>query len=500
MALLALLALLGFNRFRGLRVSCVGVILLAAALIGCGQGAVPAGPTPEPTPETAFGADHQPNIIIMLTDDQRYDTMDYMPQTKALIFDRGVNFTRAYATTPLCCPSRASILTGMNAHSTGVRTNDDELNRTTFAERLHQAGYYTGFIGKYLNSWGGSPRPEFDFWVGMPRYDYFNPRLNVNGDWQVVPGYLTTILGQYALEFIEQASKQHKPWLLYYAPTAPHGPSQPDTKYEKLYSDLPPFRPASYNPADISGTPFADKLPLLTDAKMYYTDFYRLQQLRCLKSVDDTVGDIMHSLDQHGMAENTATFYLSDNGMMWGEHRLAVVKVFPYEPSIRLPFAFYFPRLTTSPNVISKLVGNIDIAPTIYELAGIAQPPEVEGSSLIPLMRGQGMWRDWLMIESWGVPDTTHGEPPATALSNGKEIHIPYVAIHTDRYIYVQNIGLTSELYDLDKDPDEMVNQIDNPDYVQVAKDLAAKDDFYRGPFMTQLEQMLAATPTPPSD
>ena len=160
-----------------------------------------------------------------------------------------------------------------------------------------------------------------------------------------------------------------------------------------------------------------------------------------------------------------------------------------------MPFGFYFPRLTSKPLVIDKLVANIDIAPTIYQLAGIPQPPEVEGASLIPLIRGQGTWRDWLLIESWGYDDRGRGDT-ALDMGSAKNIHYPYVAIHTDRYIYIQNIGLKPELYDLQKDPDEMHNVVNDPQHADIAKELNAKDDFYRGPFMTTLAQLLAMTPT----
>src|SRR5688572_27049099 len=126
----------------------------------------------------ATDAAERPNVLIILSDDQRYDTMDYMPRTKARVFAQGVTFPNAYITTPLCCPSRASILTGMYAHKHGVRLNPIPLRKETFVERLKTAGYFTGQVGKYLNSWDGSARPEFDFWAAGPggTAHYFNPR------------------------------------------------------------------------------------------------------------------------------------------------------------------------------------------------------------------------------------------------------------------------------------------------------------------------------------
>src|SRR5262245_30752619 len=129
--------------------------------------------------------DNRPNFLVIITDDQRYDTMQYMPRTQELIFDQGVTFVHGYITTPLCCPSRASILTGMYAHNHEVYDNDRELNSRTMIDDLDENGYYTGLVGKYLNTWKGEARPEYDYWVSFSRGEsrYNNPLLNVNGEW-----------------------------------------------------------------------------------------------------------------------------------------------------------------------------------------------------------------------------------------------------------------------------------------------------------------------------
>src|SRR3972149_4416896 len=136
---------------------------------------------------SAAAVAERPNFLVIIADDQRYDTLgSFMPRTQARIFNEGVQFTKGYVTTPLCCPSRASILTGMYAHRSGVRVNSDILRHRTFADRLHEEGYFTGVVGKYLNSWDGSARPEFDFWAAFAGGGsrYFNPRLNVAGSWR----------------------------------------------------------------------------------------------------------------------------------------------------------------------------------------------------------------------------------------------------------------------------------------------------------------------------
>lgn len=458
----------------------VGLFLGLMLLNGCGQ--------PPPVSESG----QRPNILIILTDDQRYDTMDFMPQTKSLIFDKGITFTHAYVTTPLCCPSRASILTGMYAHTTGVLANTDPLNQSTMVNQLHAAGYYTGMVGKYLNSWDGSPRPEFDFWISADNViTYKNPKVNVNGVWQTVHGYETSILGGYALQFVEQAAKQGKPWFLLYAVHAPHRPAVPERQYKDLYSDLPPFRPPSFNEADISDKPFANDVPLLSPKAIALNDKMRLNHLRTLKTVDDTVGALMQSLDQHQMHDNTAIFYLSDNGILMGEHRISFLKVLPYEASIRVPFGFYYSRLGVTPRAIDGMVANIDIAPTIYDLTGVAPLPGVEGKSLLPLIRGQGSWRDYLMIETWGSPDTSPGETAAQAHAD-REFLRPYLAVLDGRYKLVETLNYPSELYDLQNDPDEMQNQFKNPAFADIIKRLDAQLNTIRGPYTAQMDRLNA--------
>jgi len=152
--------------------------LVAAATVLAGTGS-----------ESAAEAIPRPNFLILVSDDQRAETMGFMPRTEQRIFEEGIAFANAFATTPLCCPSRASLLTGMYAHRHGVRTNNISLTLPTVFDRLHDAGYFTGLVGKYLNSWDGTPRPEFDFWVSFPGAGaaYVNPSLNVGGQFSPVP-------------------------------------------------------------------------------------------------------------------------------------------------------------------------------------------------------------------------------------------------------------------------------------------------------------------------
>ncbi len=348
-------------------------------------------PTVMPTVTPSPAPVDKPNFLIIISDDQRYDTMDYMPRTKARIFNLGVTFSNGYVTTPLCCPSRSSILTGLCARNHDVHNNYDPLERPTFVERFHEHGYYTGNVGKYLNSWDGAPRPEFDFWAVFAGHGsasvYFNPRLNINGIWREHPGYITYILGDYVLDFLRRATQQDKPFLLIFAPNAPHQPSTPAPGDEKLYLDLPPHRPPSFNEQDVSDKPhWLQDQPLWTDREIKQIDEARLKHLQSLNALDQVVDRVLTALDQQGKANSTVVIYISDNAVFWGEHRLAG-KAQLYEEAIHVPFALRYPPLVPKPYVEDRLVANIDIAPTLYDLANLPDRPQADGLSLVPLLK-----------------------------------------------------------------------------------------------------------------
>jgi N-acetylglucosamine-6-sulfatase len=411
----------------------------------------------------------RPNFLIIMSDDQRYDTLDYMPRTKRLIVDQGVSFSSAYATTPLCCPSRASILTGMYAHRHNVHTNTDPLEKTTVIERLHERGYYTGLVGKYLNSWEGERRPEFDYWAAYAGHatasQYFNQRMNINGIWNVQSGYSTFVLRDYALEMTRQATQQDKPFVLIFAPNAPHDPADPAPGDENLYPDLATYRPPSYNEPDISDKPdWLQNSPPMKGLKRL--DAFRLKQLQSLNALDQAVESLVTLLKEQGKLDHTLVIYLSDNAVFWGEHRLQG-KTYVYEEAIHVPFAIRYPPLVARPRVETRLVANIDLAPTLYELAGLATPPDVEGRSLVPLLQGKGDWRDALLIEGWPEP-----VPGGEMDGDQSESLTPFAAIHTERYVYVETKDDRPELYDLVSDPYQLENQADNPAYATIVADL----------------------------
>ena len=405
--------------------------------------------------QISTSTDNRPNFLIIVTDDQRFDTMEYMPNSQEMIFDQGVTFTNGFITTPLCCPSRASILTGMYAHNHGVTDNDVKLEYSTFMDLMKENGYYTGLVGKYLNSWKGEPRPEYDYWVsyfkGQTRY--YRPDLNVQGEWiRHEDQYVTYVLGDYVVDFLRTASKQDQPFVLLFTPNAPHEPLEPAVEDAHLLDDLPPHRPPSFNEADMSDKPqwLADK-PLLSEEEIQDSDEFRRNQLLTLISLDRTIARIMDELKYSGELDNTFVLFISDNGKFWGEHRITS-KNGIYDEASRVPFAVRYPPLIDHPYIdTDSIVANIDIAPTVLDLAGIPIPESIDGLSLVDLLNAKTEWREGILLEGW---------PPRGT----------YSVVHTKRYVYAETIGDKSEFYDLEVDPYQMDNLIDDPAYQDLIK------------------------------
>jgi arylsulfatase A-like enzyme len=401
--------------------------------------------------------DDRPNFLIIITDDQRYDTMQYMPNTQALIFEQGVTFNEGYVTTPFCCPSRASLLTGMYAHNHQVYVNEDKLEFKSMVEDIHDNGYFTGLVGKYLNSWKGETRYEYDFWVsfwGGTLKNYYDPDLDVNGTWSKHTGYSTYLFRDYVIQFLEEASNQRKPFLLIYAPNASHAPFTPAQEDVNLFTDLPPHRPENFNEEDVSDKPLSiANQNILSAEDIQGLENTRRRQILTLVALDRTIPDIINKLEEIGELDNTVIIYLSDNGKHWGEHRMTS-KSTAYEESVRVPFALRYPDLVPVPYVDTEnLVANIDIAPTIYELSETRMPDAVDGLSLVGLLNGETAWRDMLLLEAW--PDRGH-----------------WSAVHTGDMIYIETQDDLSEFYDLTIDPFQMDNMINDAKYQEIIAQL----------------------------
>ena len=400
---------------------------------------------------SAFAADERPNVIIIVSDDQRYGTVkDFMPFTQKEIFDKGASFTKAYVTTPSCCPSRASILTGMYASRHGVRANRFPLEKENLLHQMQRAGYRTGLVGKYLNSWPGVPRPEVDYWVAFKggSSKYFNPKLNINGEWINHEGHITYILGDYVQEFIKESASREDPFFMFFTPNAPHRPIDSPPEHSSLFRNQGKYRPISWNPSrgklKTTGAPrWIQGINRLKPGRVKKIDNFKVLQSQAVYTLDSAIEGMVNLLDDLGELENTLIFYISDNGYLYGEHGLQG-KDCAYEEAIHVPFAIRYDKGIEAGGSYSQLVANIDIAPTIYNVTGVDPVEKMDGFSLMPILEGSSsLWRKELLIEGW---------------RNRQRARRPYKAVHEGDWVYIESKGGSAELYNLTSDPFQVDN------------------------------------------
>ncbi|MDP9363610.1 MAG: sulfatase, partial [Chloroflexota bacterium] len=369
----------------------------------------------------------RPNIVLILLDDLDARSVEAMPNVMSLLRDQGTTFENFFVTTPLCCPSRASILRGQYAHNHGVLRNVKkgrkpggfptflELGRegSTVATWLHDAGYRTALVGKYLNQYpeGAEPGhvpPGWDEWSAEARGQYFNYRLNENGT--VVrygrdPGdYQTDVLAAKATDFVARSAVDDRPFFLYLAPHAPHTPATPAPRHAEAFAGATAPRAPSFNEADVGDKPgWVRAAPALSADEIAGIDELHRQRSRSLLAVDDMVAALVDALRAGGALDDTYVLLTSDNGFHQGEHRLPGGKGDPYEASIRVPLLVRGPGVAAG-GTVGELALNVDLAPTLAELAGATAPGFVDGRSLVPLLAGEPppAWRRALLVELFG--------------------------------------------------------------------------------------------------
>lgn len=428
---------------------------------------------------TALGrtapAQQRPDIVLIVTDDQRYDLMQFMPLTNSLIGDQGVRFTRAFAPTALCCPSRAGILTGLHSHNHGVIGNvapnggatvfDD---RSTLATWLRAAGYRTALIGKYLNEysrltpWPYIP-PGWQVWRALKESAGYYSYTIVTETGAQIPysgrttsSYSTNLLASEAVQFIDNAVPG-KPFFLYFAPFAPHHPALQAPEDVGKFAALPPLRPPSYNELDVSDKPsWVRALPPMKQSVRDTTDAVYRRQAESLQAVDRAVRDIMVALQAKGRLANAVIIFTSDNGLALGEHRYYLNKGCVYEECVHVPLLVRAPGIL--PREDAHLISNVDLAPTIARFAGITPPVPVNGMSFKQLLSDPGApWRSALLLE--------------TLTLNPKNQR----AVRTNRYVYVEYKNGDRELYDLAADPHQLANAVNDPANAQVVANLKSR-------------------------
>jgi arylsulfatase A-like enzyme len=443
----------------------------------------PAGGTPS-AGATPAG---KPNIVLILTDDQRWDELGHMPTVDTQLVGKGTTFENGFVVDPLCCPSRTTILTGKYSHSTGIYRNKpphggfpsfEPEEDSTIATWLHADGYRTALIGKYLNHY--TPQnathvpPGWDDWKaetltgsGESGVGYYDYSISDNGTLvhfgHKASDYSTTVFGRYATQFIDGAPAS-QPLFLYFATRAPHVPSTPAPRYKHACGDVQPLRPPSYNEADVSDKPhYVQLLPPMTPEIQQDEDALHVRHCQTLLSVDDVVHDIIESLRDTGRLSNTLIVFASDNGLQLGEHRFVASKKVPYEESIRVPIVIrYDPVTHGAARTDDHLVLNLDFAQTFAGAAGVAAPG-AEGRSLLPLLSGAPVpWRKDFLVEHW-EPPSTPGWVPA------------YCAVRSTQYLYAEYETHEEELYDLATDPYELQNVAGQPAYAAVQQQLHAR-------------------------
>jgi arylsulfatase A-like enzyme len=428
----------------------------------------------------------RPNIVLIVTDDQPIPTMKNMPTIQKELVEKGVTFTNAFVTTPLCCPSRASILTGLYVHNHKVYSNrvpdggapafDD---KSTLPLWLQKAGYRTALIGKYLNAFDVMPEgyipPGWDDWQVFidkdPNKDfYYGYTFSDNGKtvkYGLSPkDYSTDVLTQKAVDFIQSSGDQ--PFFLelsYYAPHQPYISADRHQDLFKTYTNgFERYRPQNLLEQDVSDKPqwVQEIEPQTTD----YIDKVYERAMRTLMSVDEGVGRVLAELDRRGIRDNTLVIYMSDNGMSLGDNRV-FGKACPYDACIHVPLVVSYPDKITASRVDPNLVLNIDIAPTLTDLAGIPGASHYDGQSFLPLLSDPNYkWRDGFLIEQY---QTDEDEGGMTAL-------VPsYDGFRTHQWKYVQYATGERELYDLLNDPFEMNNLSAQPQYEETMQMLAAR-------------------------
>lgn len=456
----------------------VAAVLLCGALATAGWLALLPAVKGEDQAKAARGK--KPNVVVVMTDDQEAKSVRVMRTVKRRLAGKGVTFKNAFATFPTCCPSRATFLTGQYAHNHGVRGNRppnggvDVFNDSrTLPIALRRAGYRTGYVGRYLNGYDSRKVPPgWSDWrvpIGRKAFRMYRYKLNENGRikryGKKTDHYATDVYGGLAASFIRRSARGPKPFFLMLATVAPHSDvtrsnppnPQPARRHQGRFKDRKLPRPPSFNEADVDDKPFfvRKRAPLDREAIRGLERRYQ-DRLETLLAVDDAVRRLIDQLRKSKELSNTLIIFTSDNGFMLGEHRLTA-KGKLYEESASVPLIMRGPGV---PDGVRRkqIVGNIDLAPTIFALTGAKPLRSVDGRSLLPLARKarKAKGRDLLFENQTSA------------------------AVRTPRYLFADHAGSEAELYDLRKDPFELRSRHDAPQFASIRTRLEQRLDKLR--------------------
>jgi arylsulfatase A-like enzyme len=467
------------EKLRDDRNPAMSTILLLAAVLAvallltlCNKGGH--GATPSAAEEQK-----RYNFVVVITDDQRWDTLWAMPIVTDKLAKRGVVFNNAFVSNPLCAPSRASLLSGgFYSHRTGVLMNQPPSggvkrfnDRNTLATELQRTGYKTALVGKYINGYPSlAPYvpPGWTKFVGLTKNNFYNFRVCEGGSGltpsrgkfvEINNQYQTDFLTDRALDFLDRTGDT--PFFLYFSPYAPHAPATPARSDDHLFSDFR-YRKRAYGQLHLTAKSqvFRNALAKSFNKKsIKHFDKFTRNQLRSLQAVDRAVGRIVDKIEKLGKTSRTVFFFTSDNGFMWGEHGL-FRKAKPYEESIRVPLVVTMPGI--QPRRDDHLVvAPLDIGPTILDLARIQKP--TDGMSLRKLMQDPSVsWREEFVIESFDEEELG-----------------PWIGLRTragkGEWKYIEYADGFKELYDLVSDPFEEKNRSNDPAYQAIAEGFSRK-------------------------
>jgi N-acetylglucosamine-6-sulfatase len=428
-------------------------------------------------PAPAVAAPPRPNIVFILTDDLSWDLLRFMPHVRALQRD-GLTFSRYYVSDSLCCPSRASILTGRFPHNTHIVNNTApgggaaafrrrRLDRHTFGVGLERAGYRTGFMGKYLNDYrprSGYLPPGWSQWV-VPgnAYREFGYTLSLDGypaghGWRR-RDYLTDVLGREARGFVAQSAFDGRPFMLELSTFAPHRPATPAPRDRHRFPYMRAPRGPSFGVATAHAVPWQRRLGPLDARRVGVIDREFRRRARSVLAVDRVVGLVRGELRARGLTRDTYVVFSSDNGYHLGQHRLVAGKMTAFEPDIRVPLIVAGPGIAPA-RTTDALSENVDLAPTFLRLGGAAVPPSVDGHELVGLLHGArpADWRDAVLVEHHR-PQRNLDDPDLQPRSAGNPP--TYKALRTRTGTYVEYVDGAREYYDDMADPAQVRNVYD---------------------------------------
>ncbi len=403
----------------------------------------------------------RPNVILVITDDQRPETLATMPGVQSLLMGRGTVFKNGFVTTASCCPSRVSMYTGLYAHKHGILTNahilipNDFDIHDTIGKWIQDAGYKTGFFGKFVQygtAYEGIRARGWNEWQPFLTPEYYRYAINENGETKhfgdAPSDYSTDHLRSRVLDFIR--NNRAEPFFAVYAPYAPHGPSTAAPRHQGVTFELAPWVRPNYLYSNLAGKPtWVAGVRYLAGNPVAFAAMVedgRQKQHQSLVAVDEAIRAFDEFLDRYGLTDNTMVIYVSDNGHQWGEHWW-FGKFSSYEESIRIPYIVRYPREYIVPKESDAMVLNIDLAPTLVEITQGTAPHEMNGQSLVPVLNQAGPGRDIFLIEN----------PTDFVVT-------PSYAVRTSKWKYIRNaIDGQDELYDLETDPYEMRNRAGDP-------------------------------------